>query len=280
MTDAAQRGPVMVLAALFLALMLSGCSSSSRKILTHDKEARRTVTLISGNAVPTTPPSTKLRQLSEGQIRRTLRRIIVRVSIVTYFNRSEPKPFLSEQQLDWASKQISDHLSKLQPDQHLELRFRDQFHHYEVAVEIWGEGSRLIYYFTSLAADPKDLVLENIGDRPVNWVTLHEQPGQSISANDLAFILKDQVFSEGPKVILQRQEKLAAIQAALGKNTIDQAESQALAKVIDANTLVTLKELQGYLGKIETLSKALAQNLLSKSEYETRLKHLKDGMYK
>ena len=271
---------LFLLVTLFLAaamLFLGGCSVQQEELSQYRKNRFKAV-LLTGTPEPLTPPSPKFLALSEGQAGRSLRRMTVRVSKFISFNLGDPTPFHTDIQIDWAKKVMADWVPKLKPDQRLRLLYVDQFHKYLVEVEIWAEGNQLVYYFTKLAARDETPDVGSIGLRPANWVTLVEQPGQSLTFDDRAFILKDLLFSAGGKTVPEREKKLAAIQAALAGKTIDANDSRELSRLVETAPLISLVDFETYLDKRETLKKAFALNLLSREEFETRRERLKKTM--
>lgn len=269
----------MLTGLLGIALALGGCSVQ-RDVLQGTRDNQGKAVLLTGTPEYKASPSPKFKRLSEGQVERSLRRITVRVSKFISFNRGDPTPFHTDAQIDWAKSVMVRRIPNLKPDQRLQLNYQDQFHKFLVEVEIWAEGNNLVYYFTKLAAKDETPTQEEVGQRPANWVTLVEQPGQSVSFDDQAYILKDQLFSSGPIAVLKRTEKLDAVQDALAKENIDTMESRRLSRLVDSAPRISLLDFQTYLDKRETLKKAFSQNLLSREEFETRRDRLKKNMDK
>ncbi|MEE8433734.1 MAG: hypothetical protein V3S64_03005 [bacterium] len=272
--------PVVLLPVFLSAVLVLGGCSVQREVLSEDRKNRFKAVLLTGTPEPESAPSPKFNQLSEGQVGRSLRRMTVRVSKFISFNRGDPTPFHTDAQIDWAKKVMVEWIPKLNPDQRLQLHYLDQFHKYLVEVEIWAEGNRLVYYFTKLSAKDESPDRDTAGERPANWVTLVEQPGQSLTFDDRAYILKDLLFSVGEKTVRNRKEKFDAIQAALAKQIIDANESRELSRLVDEAPRVSLVDFKTYLDKRETLKKALSQNLLTLEEFETRRDRLKKTMSK
>lgn len=268
------RFPAAILCA---ALVLGGCSVQ-REVLSEERENRFKAVLLTGTPETQTAPSPKFNSLSNGQVERSLRRITVRVSKFISFNRGDPTPFHTEAQVDWAKKVMLQWIPKLKPDQRLQLHYTDQFHQYLVEVEIWAEGNHLVYYFTKLAAEDEPSNMETVAGRPANWVTLVEQPGQNVSYDDRAYILKDRLFSAGAITVREREEKMDAIQAALASKTIGADHSRELSRLVDEAPRISLGDFKTYLDKRETLKKAFSLNLLSREEFETRRDRLKKTM--
>ena len=264
---------------LGLALALAGCSGQGRNSNEQRANYHRAVTL-NGTRETKPAPSPKFKQLSLGEVGRSLRRITVRVSKFISFNLGDPTPFHTEAQIDWAKKVIAERLPHLKPDQRLQLHYQDQFHKYAVEVEIWAEGNQLVYYFTKLAAKDDDPNRDISEERPQSWVTLVEQPGQSVSYDDRADILKDQLFGAGDMPVGAREEKQDAIQKALASQIIDAEESRKLSRLVETAPRITLADFKTYLDKRETLKQSLLKNIITREEFETLRDRLKKSMTK
>lgn len=268
-------GPAMVVLAIFmLAAGLGGCLVTEQE-LSVDEGKKRRVVILSGTGEPDAPPSPKFQNLTRAQVDRSLRRMTVEVSRYVSFNTDDPEPFLSNQQIDWAIQPILTHVPKLKPDQRLLLEFRDKFHKYQVAVEIFSEGSNLVFYFTKLSMSEDAERTARPGARANDWVSFVVQPGQELDWFPEATILKDKVYGEGPIADPDRDAKLDLIAAAMDKKIIDEDEGRELAKVVDQSPEFLLSIYKSHFEKLETLKKALEQNLFTEEEHDTRVEQLR-----
>lgn len=96
------------------------------------------------------PPAAEFSEITAKQVRSSLRRITVRHSTWMLFIRSDPKPLLSEGQLDFLQETLIRELPHLAPGRRIRFAFRDQYRGELVDMEVYPEGEYLVYFFRAL----------------------------------------------------------------------------------------------------------------------------------
>ena len=96
------------------------------------------------------PPAAEFIDITPQQVRSSLRRITVRHSTWMLFIRSDPKPLLSEGQLDFLQKTLIRELPNPAPGRRIRFVFRDQYRGELVDMEVYPEGEYLVYFFRAL----------------------------------------------------------------------------------------------------------------------------------
>lgn len=267
--------PVAPLLALLLAL-LSACVFN-REVISVDGK-RREVAILSDTSGPEEPPLPGFRAITPGQVEGSLRRVYVKPGTWATFVQKDATQLFSPDQVNWARGHLAALLPKLEPDQRIQLVFRDRFHQFNVEVEIYPEGGNLVYRFTKLAANPvEEPPRIQVMQRPTNFVELFEQPGQTVDYDEFALYLKDPVLGEAAGKDPQRLKKLELIQTALREKAIEKEEGDFLAKKIKEQPLILASEVKRYLDKRKTLNQAREQGIFTEEEYrERRKKALED----
>jgi hypothetical protein len=272
----------LLLPALLLALLLPllvACAAQ-RDVISEDAEAHREVAILTGVKAPATPADPRFAQLTVLQAEGSLRRLIVKPSGVIAFSRGDPKPFLTPEDVLWARDAVASALPKLGPQQRLQLRFRDRFNQFNVEVELYGEGSELVYRFTKLAANPDPTPMNETRGKPLNYVELVAQPGQRYDYDVYAYYLRDGLFNQpegapSAEALTAMQDELRARVSAGKLSNEDVAPVEGLLRTQAPITLDTLKL---YLDKLETVLSAQRQGLFSADEAAARRQKLLDEL--
>ena len=164
---------------------------------------------------------------------------------------------------------MQEQLPIMVPGQRLRIEFSEPYRNYLVQMELYPEGTQLVYQFERLGWDPK-----RVGDRdtpPVNEAFLEAQPGQRIEVAPDFAILWDPLKSEVLAAAQAKQEKLDLITEALDKQILAQKEGDALKELVERKPGIPIERWRGYLNRHETLSRALKENLIDEGLYQSRL---------
>lgn len=273
-----RRGALPGSLALAVALaLLMGCTFVHRNVVSTDETSGREVAVLSGTEPPDPPPVAEIAQLSPLEAEASLRRLIVRPSTWASFMRGDPEPFLSPEQLTWARGAVAPEIPRLKPDQRLQLRFRDRFHHYETEVEIYPQGRTLVYRFTKLADQPEELRRDNPAVTAPHYVEFAAQPGQNVDIDGGVVTLQDAVVGRA-----EREAPLAAnvalLDEAVKAGRLSAEDAAPARTLLEANPRVGSDALKLYLEKLATVIKAENQGIFSAEEAKARKEKLLDEL--
>jgi hypothetical protein len=262
----------LLLTAVLLGALLAGCSQS-REVLSSNAQEHRTVAIVSGRE-PTQPPADPaFRELSPLQLEASLRGLVVRPAHYFALNLGDPAPFLSPDQVTWARDALSTLLPKLRPDQRVELSFLDRFNHYDVVVDVYGEGRELVYRFSKLSAPEEAPTMTSAGAKPESYARLVPQPGQSYRFDTRAYYLKDAVLGHDAQARMLA-DKRAALEREGKERQLPADELQPARAVLEAHPELSLQSLRLYLDKLQLVLKAQQQGLFSADEAAQRKRKL------
>jgi len=252
-----------------LMLVLTGCSTHEQ-VLSSDPDTKQAVAILSDQTPPQPPADPAFAHITPLQVEASLRGLIVRPGGVMAFMLGDPQPFLSPEEVAWARDAIAPLLPKLRPDQRLQLSFLERFNHYPVVVQIYGQGKNLVYRFTKLSAKPPSPSELTGGlNKPLNYVTLDVQPGQSYSYDRAAYYLRDAILGN-PEQAHNMTDTLAALEQGAKQRSIPYDELEPAKVIIHAHPDITPQTVQLYLDKLQLVERALAQGLFSPQEAAQR----------
>jgi hypothetical protein len=265
--------PVLALA------LLAGCAMQ-RQVLSSDVHQHLEVALLSGAPVAEPPADPAFARMTPRQVEESLRRLVVRPAGFTTLSLGEPAPFLSEEQLRWARDAVATLLPTQRPDQRVQLRFLDRFSHYDVEVEIFGEGRNLVYHFTRLSVPPKALSdpMQPF-DQHLHYVTLQPQPGQVYAEDGYTFYLRDPVFALAAAAAAPPQlSALAAFEQGAAQRKLPEAELPPARERLAAHPQTSLEAVRTYLDRLQLVLNAQQQGLFSAQEAAQRKARLLDEL--
>jgi hypothetical protein len=269
---AARTAALVAVLTAVLATVLTACAAQ-RDVLSEDRAHGREVALLTGTALPEPPADPRFRELTALQAEESLARLIVRPSKVVSFVRGDPQPFLSPEQQAWARDALATVLPRLKPDQRLQLRFLDRFQGFQVEAEVYAEGPALVYRFTRLAAQPEDPARGTSLFKPVAFVQLVERPGQTVSSDDYAYVLRDAVFGTVARG-LSESEQLAELERAAAARGIAHGELEAARAALQGRPDITLEAIGSYVDKLGLVLRSREQGLFTDAEAAERKQRL------
>jgi hypothetical protein len=258
-------------ALLLAAVLLAACTLQHREVIAADPKAKQEVAILTGAPQVDPPADPGFAQLTPLQAEASLQRLIVRPATWSTLVHDPATPLLSPDQMRWVRDQIVAQLPRLKADQRLQLRFRDRFHGYNVEVELFGQGTDLVYRFTQLSAmDPyPDATLGERPTRPLAWVALDAQPGQRVDTDAKAYLLYDPLLATNAQG--QTVAELAAeLESAVKDGKVPEAELADVRALLQGRPTFTVESLRIYLGKLSTLVRARDQGLLNEQEAAQR----------
>jgi hypothetical protein len=264
---------------LALALLLAGCAMQ-REVLSSDEQEHRAVALLSRAPEAEPPPDPAFTRISPQQVQTSLERLIVRPSGVITFSKGPPAPFLSAEQLRWAGNAVATLLPKLRPDQRVQLTFLDRFSHYDVEVEIFGEGRNLVYHFTRLSVPPKELSDPmNPYDQHLHYVTLEPQRGQVYAEDGYTFYLRDPVFATAAEAApAPRVPALLVFEQDAAQRKLPSAELAPARERLAVHPETSAEAVHAYLERLQLVLNAQQQGLFTAQEAAQRKARLLDEL--
>jgi hypothetical protein len=175
-----------IVCAVALMALLSACSIPKSKIVLETRDGFE-ISLRPEKYAPRPAPGPEFQDLKDFKIARSLNRVIVRYGRVISFNRSDPVPLFSEDQVRVLTEILLRELPALPADQRIGLFFSDQYRHDVVDVEIYPEGDYLVYDFRALMVLRSD----------------YERGSQYVSDYGILFLQRDQIKGKSRYPVLK-----------------------------------------------------------------------------
>ena len=263
--------PLLLL--LGLSLLAAGCSMPRYDVLEKEGSAR-SVVLISGLRHVSPPDPALIAQLSPMQLEQSLRRLVVRVSTWVSFILGDPQPLLSGEQIQWVLGVLHPRLLQLQPDQRLELNFKDRFKGLQIQMQVYPDGSELVFRFLQLVSDPPEPGMLTRGEMPVHRAQLFPQAGQKLTYDEKAVSLHEPLAAAQLESAAELQSKMGLLDSALKNSVALPEEEKTLRALIQDHPNVSIAAWKLYWDKRATLATARSQGLFSTAEYEQRKQSL------
>ena len=227
--------------------------------------------LLKGYAPAEPAPAAAFAAITRTEIADSLRRQKVRVSKYISFMRGDPEPFFTNARVEWLGTELHKLLPAMLPGERVELHFNDRFHGYEIQVQIYPQGRQLVYRYLRLAAMPEHMAPERKNDsRPLNYVALEPQVGQTLHEEKTAFVLMDPVFLEAGGNTPAMAAKVQVVRDAKEAGELTLEEANAIEAVVLARPTMSMDTLKNYLKRSKTLAQAVDEGLLTDEEYKTK----------
>ncbi len=270
-------GLILLVALLLSAALPSGCAAK-RTVVFDDEKTHRSVTIIDGVEPVQPPADPRFANFSPLQAEASLRRVVVRPSYMISVNHRDPQPLLEGPQLEWVRDTIVQEFPRVLGTQRLELHFLDRFNQFDVTVEVYGSGPDLVYRFTRLATppDPPDAG-GSAAARRADFAELWPQAGQQVESARTTVVLRDPVFSaQGGGEALARV--LAEVQGRVDAKRLSPEDVAPIDARLRQQRDLSLETVRLYLDKLETINRALEQNLFTEQEATARKRALLDAL--
>ena len=261
---------------ILLAVLTVGCAAK-RIVLADQKHPERSVTLIDGVDPAQPPADARFAAFSPLEAEASLRRIVVRPAHIISINRGDPQPLLVGEQLDWARDVLAAHLPTLKPNQRLELHFLDRFNDLDVTVQVYGIGGDLAYRFLKLASQPPAPDIPSQKKGP-DFAAIEPQTGQQVAdERDRVVLLRDPVFA-GSSTAEAYAQVLSEVQRRVDAKRLSKEDVGPIEARLLQQRDLPLDAVRLYLDKLETINRALDQNLFSPQEAAARKQALLDAL--
>jgi hypothetical protein len=218
-----------------------------------------------------TPADSAVANAKLADLEASLRRVVVRYTRYTAFVQTDPLPLLSEEQVLAYAQILIAELPKLKPRERLRFSFTDRYYGrgFDVVMEVYPEGTRLVYSFNALAAS-KDMPLTD-GGSPQFMGILQRQAGQEVkNLSSLAWV-KDPLVPDEREASALADAKVELLEGA--KDLLEPGEAERLEALVKLAS-PSLDAWKAYWEKRRTLQKAQQQGLIDRTAYLAQINRL------
>jgi len=272
------RAKCWIAAAIALALAAAGCTALRGEPVAG-APAGTTVIRLTGVRPASIPPDPRLASPSVNQLEGSLRRIVVSYVKITAWDRTEPRPLLSDQQIRDYAQILARELPTLRDTQRLRFTFTDRYfgRQSEVEFDVYREGDFLVYWFNELAYDPT-LTATTVQTVGKDFMAMLEpSPGQEVVNSSNYAYVKDPLLGEERALAAEREAKRQQFEQARKAGDFDPAETERLTDMM-ARPQPDAAAWKSYWERRHTLKTALEQRLLDRAAYQAQVERLNAGM--
>lgn len=268
-----RTAPAAVLALLMVFPLLgAGCAGwvLKREIISTQPDGTR-VERITGFPAPRQAPQVLPLQVPD--LERSLLRITVRYHGVISFSKGDPQPLLTPDQARAFAAILADHLPTLAPNQRLRFSFRDARKGNLNEMDVYRDGSWIVYHFNVLVGNPK--LAMNPDDPPFSEADLEELPGQKTWHAGSEWVVRDAVTGSQESLAANVAGALALIDRNHKDGLLSAEEAEQLRTMTRSRPEIQVETWRLFLEKQATLKRAREQGLMNETAYQTQMEKIR-----